>query len=258
MPYVSTIYRLRARVFALGAVLLLWACGQNGTSPASGLSEREIVEMLRNVDPNVCVDRGVQQTVVSVISRSAYDRMQRRGETFEFNAVSASGSDRDISEVTCNANIVASGNHSVAWKVRPALDKEGYVVSVANTRVLASALSGEVATRELRDMATRQKQATPASDMAAAPTSQAPYFGARGCSSYEDSSGNCWEGRSNASGAVLTLGGDTLYLGMSCDVRTNSGERGSWARADGGFVVRLSTGQITFPTMAPPIGTNSC
>lgn len=172
---------------ALGVVLLLSACGQTGNDAVAGKGEAsgeiangaaaepsagDIVEMLTNVDPRVCAVDGVQQTVVRVINSDAYNRMLQRGERFEFNSVSASGTNRDISEVTCNANIVAwnQNDYPVSWKVRPALDSDGYVVSVQNNRRLHSALGATVFSRELDDRAAaRRGQETSAS--ASAPAS---------------------------------------------------------------------------------------
>jgi hypothetical protein len=167
---------------AIGAVLLLSACGQTGNGAAAGPAGNGVAggqvgngtasgqigngataepspdgvsAMLANGDSRVCVDNEVQQTVVRVINSDAYNRMRQRGERFEFNSVSAAGNDRNISEVTCNANIVAwqENDYPVSWSVRPALDRDGYVVFVHDTRRLHAALGAKVFSQELEDRA---------------------------------------------------------------------------------------------------------
>ncbi|MBO6603845.1 hypothetical protein [Rhodophyticola sp.] len=50
----------------------------------------------------------------------------------------------------------------------------------------------------------------------------------------------------NQHGAVLTGGGETIYLGRTCDALSGD-QLGAWAWANGGFVIELPGRALGFP-----------
>lgn len=57
----------------------------------------------------------------------------------------------------------------------------------------------------------------------------------------------------NDNGAVLQSGKETIYMGVSCDVVTDRGERGSWDWSNAGFNVNLSNRTMSFERTDAPV-----
>jgi len=109
------------------------------------LSDGAIADRLREGDTTICVSERVQRLALGSISEWAFEQIELISANIPFETVSASGVDREIDEITCNANITLDDDtFSIAWKVRPALDADGVVVGTPNVREVREALENEV------------------------------------------------------------------------------------------------------------------
>jgi len=69
---------------------------------------------------------------------------------------------------------------------------------------------------------------------------------------YEGSNGQTYTATQNVNGAVLTSKSETIYLGNSCDALSDAGEEGTWAWANGGFLIVFPNRRIGFPRQDSP------
>lgn len=65
--------------------------------------------------------------------------------------------------------------------------------------------------------------------------------------------GNFYSITVNNNGAVLRSGEETVYMGVSCDVATDSGEQGSWSWSNAGFSISLPDRTMTFERHDSPV-----
>jgi hypothetical protein len=70
---------------------------------------------------------------------------------------------------------------------------------------------------------------------------------------YTDSNGQKYTATQNDHGAVLTGKSETIYLGNSCDALSDAGEEGTWAWANGGFLIVFPKRRIGFPRQDQPV-----
>lgn len=57
----------------------------------------------------------------------------------------------------------------------------------------------------------------------------------------------------NENGAVLRSGSEIIYMGISCDVMTDRGERGSWYWSNAGFAINLPGRRMAFARSDTPV-----
>jgi len=139
------------------ALLVLTACDAS-TEAQHG----DIRGMLRDGDTRVCVDSDVQLQVTDLLRKAAganvltlvsdedFKKFVDGGKRIEFQAVSATGMNKDISEVSCSGNVKGEmGESSVEWKVRPQLDNEaGFIVELPEQPDRGTALAVVLAIRK--------------------------------------------------------------------------------------------------------------
>ena len=72
-------------------------------------------------------------------------------------------------------------------------------------------------------------------------------------SAYTASNGQQYIANQNDHGAALTNKYETIYLGNSCDALSDAGEEGTWAWANGGFLIVFPERRIGFPRQDQPV-----
>lgn len=70
---------------------------------------------------------------------------------------------------------------------------------------------------------------------------------------YEGSNGSTYIATQNAHGAALKSANETIYLGKDCDALSDKEEQGTWAWANGGFVIEFPTRRIGFARQDQPV-----
>lgn len=76
---------------------------------------------------------------------------------------------------------------------------------------------------------------------------------------YEGSNGATYKATQNAHGAALKSVDETIYLGNNCDALSDKDERGTWAWANGGFVIEFPNRRIGFARQEQPVaGGDAC
>ena len=128
------------------AALLLAAC--DASTKSNDPSQVSVREMLQSGDTRVCVNPDVQLQLVDLLRKAAganvftmisdddFKKFVESGQKVEFQAVSATGVNKDISEISCSGNVQGDlGDSNVDWKVRPQLDNDnGFIVELPEQR----------------------------------------------------------------------------------------------------------------------------
>ena len=113
-------------------------------------------QMLEADDPKVCADTDVQNTALALVNNEYMTYLEDGGQRLRFEAVSATGIDKDIHQVSCSANVRMQAPHvrfdairQIAYLVRPALDDEdGYILEVERDNELGFTLSSVISQYE--------------------------------------------------------------------------------------------------------------
>ena len=71
--------------------------------------------------------------------------------------------------------------------------------------------------------------------------------------SYTASNVQQYTATQNDHGAFLTSKYETIYLGNSCDALSDTGEEGTWAWANGGFLIVFPERRNGFPRQGQPV-----
>lgn len=125
-------------LIAIAAALLLPGCEDRPSS---------VADMLAQNEPQVCTQAEVQKAVVRTIASQLYPEFERSGGKIEFVDVNATGVNKEISEVSCAANLMTERSRlPVKWSIRPALGDGGtFIVEIAKVdRNTVAQLSGEM------------------------------------------------------------------------------------------------------------------
>lgn len=122
-----------------GTVVLLVGCSGEGRQDGAK-------DLLLNDDPRVCASSDVQRTVLSSYAAGYNDLIVSGGAPLVFEAVNASGINKDIHEISCSATVhfpamemdivgpVPEMKVSVDYTVRPSLGKDGdFVVNATSS-----------------------------------------------------------------------------------------------------------------------------
>jgi hypothetical protein len=108
--------------------LALAACDQVADGDRAAVPP--VDELLRSGDPRVCADADAQKLAAQLVGQQVpfadYKQFEEAGGRIPFTEISATDVNRDISEVTCSANLnVGEQKFPLKFKVRPALDEGG-------------------------------------------------------------------------------------------------------------------------------------
>jgi hypothetical protein len=126
-------------ILSAALITMLSACD---AVPSNELADSgpSILERLRSGDTTVCADPEVQTTMMAVAAGG--DMLEKflalKRELPRISAVSATDINDKIAEVSCSGNVdvpevgllLSAMSGSIAWKVRPALDQDGYIVEI--------------------------------------------------------------------------------------------------------------------------------
>lgn len=162
--------------------------GQGGNNSSSDQPADGIVPRLKEGDVTVCADRNVQRAgLKTFVNASTLDQFLEHGGRLVFDTISASGMNKDISEVTCSANLNYNGGHNpIQYKVRPIVDQSGGFV-VETTFPDTSNLNKYI---EIVEEDRASQQAGSPAEMRQSGTGQAASEGAQHIGQTVDAEGN--------------------------------------------------------------------
>jgi hypothetical protein len=91
------------------------------------------VARLKSGDTSVCADKGILSTIAVIVHPAAYNKFVESGNRLPvLEAVSASGVNKDIGEVSCDAIFPPTGR--IQFTVRPSLDEPGgLIIDISRT-----------------------------------------------------------------------------------------------------------------------------
>jgi hypothetical protein len=101
----------------------------------------DMVARLKSGDTSVCADEGTIAAIPVIVDPEVYDRfVESGGKVPRAWAVSATGVNKDIAEVRCEASFDSAG--VIQFTIRPSLDEPGGTIITVEHTPASESLSG--------------------------------------------------------------------------------------------------------------------